>query len=162
MENIRIIFVLSEKFSEECEAPEIMLQAFEACRQNISNNVNWMRESEFDLSSLNKTDFVVFDQFEGRLFVELKTTYLSVCLMEGKAVPNFPWPIYNVAMYDCIVTSSHLSKIIKMEIKAKVELMGGCYVDTLVAKNTHLVTGSAKSEKYLVRRCQQNLITSIN
>lgn len=75
---------------------------------------------------------------------------VNVCLMEGKAIPNFPWPIYNVAMYDCIITCSHLSKIVKAEIKEKVEKMGGCYVDTLLAKNTHLITGSAKSEKYLV------------
>lgn len=75
---------------------------------------------------------------------------VSVCLMEGKAIPNFPWPIFNVAMYDCTVTCSYLSKIVKAEIKEKVEKMGGCYVDTLLAKNTHLVTGSAKSEKYLV------------
>ncbi|XP_023021117.2 mutagen-sensitive 101 isoform X1 [Leptinotarsa decemlineata] len=158
MENIRIIFVLQEKLTDESEASEIMQQAFEACKQNISTNVDWMKESEFDFSTLNKTDFVVFDEFVGKCFEELKTTKcarilgpwaVSVCLMEGKSIPNFPWPIYNVAMYDCIVTSSHLSKNIKMEIKTKVELMGGCYVDTLVAKNTHLVTGSAKSEKYL-------------
>lgn len=70
--------------------------------------------------------------------------------MEGKAIPNFPWPIYNVAMYNCVVTCSHLPKLAKVDIKEKVELMGGCYVDSFVEKNTHLVAGSAKSQKYLV------------
>lgn len=71
--------------------------------------------------------------------------------MEGKPLPNFPWPIYNVAMYGCIITSSNLSKIKKMEIKDKVQVMGGCYIDTLAEKITHLVTDNPKSEKYLVR-----------
>lgn len=75
---------------------------------------------------------------------------VNVCLMEGKQIPNFPWPIYNVAMYGCLVTCSYLSKVVKAEIKEKVEKMGGCYDDKLLSKNTHLITGSAKSEKYLV------------
>ncbi|CAG9818278.1 unnamed protein product [Phaedon cochleariae] len=158
MENIRIIFVLAAKYSDEYEAAEIMLQAFEACKQNVSTNVSWVKELEFESLELNKTDFVVFEKFEGNNFENLKTSKcarilgpwaVSVCLMDGKSVPNFPWPIYNVAMYNCIVTSSYLHKNVKMEIKSKVELMGGCYVDTLVSKNTHLVTGSAISEKYL-------------
>lgn len=70
--------------------------------------------------------------------------------MKGQPIPNFDWPIYNVAMYDCIVTCSHLPKNIKLQMKTKIELMGGCYVDSLLEKNTHLITGSAKSEKYLV------------
>lgn len=53
-------------------------------------------------------------------------------------------------MYECIITCSHLSKIVKEEIKEKVKKMGGCYVDDLLKENTHLITGSVKSEKYLV------------
>lgn len=75
---------------------------------------------------------------------------VHICLVEGKSIPNFPWPIFNVAMYNCIVSCSHLSKIVKEEIKEKVEKMGGCYVDALLTENTHLITGGVKSEKYLV------------
>lgn len=75
---------------------------------------------------------------------------LLVCLMEGRPIPNYPWPIYNVAMADCVVSCSHLPKSTKAAIKEKVQLMGGCYFDDLTCKNTHLITESVKSEKYLV------------
>ncbi|KAJ8954963.1 hypothetical protein NQ318_000394 [Aromia moschata] len=158
MENIRLIFVLAEKYTNENEASEIMIQAFEACKQNVKTDVTWLKEKSFDSANINKTDFVIFEDFKGNIFDRLKETKcarilgpwaISICLMEGKAIPNFPWPIYNVAMYDCIVTSSNLSKSIKMEIKEKVQIMGGCYVDNLVEKVTHLVTDNPKSEKYL-------------
>ncbi|XP_057665915.1 DNA topoisomerase 2-binding protein 1-B isoform X1 [Diorhabda carinulata] len=159
MESIRIFFICSDKYSDENESSETMLQAYEVCKQNVSTNVSWVKESDFKILNLNKTDFIVFEQFEGKLFEELQNTKsarivgpwaVSICLMEGKPIPNYDWPIYNVAMYNCIVTCSHMSKIAKMSIKNKIEQMGGCYTDSLVEKNTHLVTGSAKSEKYLV------------
>ncbi|XP_018580230.1 DNA topoisomerase 2-binding protein 1 [Anoplophora glabripennis] len=158
MENIRLIFVLPEKYCNEQEVSEIMKQAYETCKQNIKTDVSWVKESDFDSITINKTDFIIFEDFKGQVFENLKETKCvrilgpwatSICLVEGKPIPNFPWPIYNVAMYKCIVTCSNLSKIKKMEIKEKVQLMGGCYIDTLVEKVTHLVTDSPKSEKYL-------------
>lgn len=71
--------------------------------------------------------------------------------MEGRPIPNFTWPIYNVAMAKCVISCSHVSKARKLEIKEKVQLMGGCYTDNLMSNNTHLVTESVKSQKYLVR-----------
>lgn len=75
---------------------------------------------------------------------------LLVCLTEGRPIPSFQWPIYNVAMRNCVVTCSHLPKKTKQEIRQKVERMGGIYTDTLVQKNTHLVTDTVLSEKYAV------------
>ncbi|XP_050511327.1 DNA topoisomerase 2-binding protein 1 isoform X1 [Diabrotica virgifera virgifera] len=159
MDKLRILFVCPQNYADESESSEVMLQAFEVCKQNVNTNVSWIKESKFKSLTLNKTDFVVFEKFEGPLFEELQNTKstrivgpwaVSICLTEGKAIPNYEWPMYNVAMYNCIVTCSHLTKNHKMEVRNKVELMGGCYVDNLVEKNTHLVTGSAKSEKYLI------------
>lgn len=53
-------------------------------------------------------------------------------------------------MSDCIVTCSHIPKQDKQKIKQKVQSMGGVYTDTLVQKNTHLVTDTVLSEKYVV------------
>lgn len=75
---------------------------------------------------------------------------LLICLTEGRPIPNFNWPIYNVAMSDCVVTCSHIPKKEKLEIRYKIQSMGGIYTDTLVQKNTHLVTDTVLSEKYVV------------
>lgn len=72
--------------------------------------------------------------------------------MEGKKIPNFPWPIYNIAMYDCIVTSSHMSKSVKTKISEKVRSMGGYYSDALSENTTHLIADSVKSAKYMVSK----------
>lgn len=53
-------------------------------------------------------------------------------------------------MIDCVVTCSHVPKKNKQEIKEKIQSMGGIYTDTLVSKNTHLVTDTVLSEKYVV------------
>ncbi|CAH1971985.1 unnamed protein product [Acanthoscelides obtectus] len=159
MDKVRILFVLSRKYNNESQASESMHQAFEVCQQNKCN-VKWVKESEVDTESVGKTDFVVFEEFKGSCFESLKQTKcaligpwtISVCLLEGKAIPNYPWPMFNVAMYGCIVTASCLSspKKAKADIKTKVELMGGCYSDDLITKTTHLVIGSVMSEKYLL------------
>lgn len=75
---------------------------------------------------------------------------MLVCLTEGRPIPSFQWPIFNVAMSDCVVTCSHIPKTRKLEIKEKIQSMGGIYTDKLVQKNTHLVTDSVLSEKYAV------------
>ncbi|KAJ8920478.1 hypothetical protein NQ315_005346 [Exocentrus adspersus] len=157
MDNIRLIFVLPEKYDTEKEVSEIMIQAYETCKQNVRTDVTWVKEDNFDSLTVNKTDFVIFEDFKGDLFENLKETKcarilgpwaISICLMDEKPIPNYPWPIYNVAMYECIIACSNLPKIKKLEIKERVEIMGGCYVDTLVEKVTHLITDSPKSEKY--------------
>lgn len=75
---------------------------------------------------------------------------LLTCLAGGKTIPNFSWPIFNVAMIDCIVTSSYFPKKKKMEMKEKIELMGGIYIEDLTENCTHLVTDTVNSEKYIV------------
>lgn len=77
---------------------------------------------------------------------------LLVCLTEGRTIPNVKWPVFNVAMSDCVVTCSHLPKKDKQEIRQKVQRMGGIYTETLVQKNTHLVTDTVLSEKYAVSK----------
>nr|CAH7737114.1 unnamed protein product [Callosobruchus chinensis] len=159
MEKVRILFVLSKKYSDESQVSQAMHQAYDVCQQNKCN-AKWIKESDVDKDSVNKTDFVVFEEFKGSCFESLKQTKcalvgpwtISVCLLEGKPIPNYPWPIYNVAMYNCIVTASCLlsPKKAKAAIKTKVELMGGCYSDDLITKTTHLVVGSVMSEKYLL------------
>lgn len=47
---------------------------FQICKQNVNTNVNWISESKFKPAKLNKTDFVVFEEFEGKVFEELKST----------------------------------------------------------------------------------------
>lgn len=53
-------------------------------------------------------------------------------------------------MRNCFISCSFLSKEEKQEIKDKVRLMGGYYSDSLAEGNTHLISGSVKSEKYIV------------
>ncbi|KAJ8977282.1 hypothetical protein NQ317_015567 [Molorchus minor] len=84
--------------------------------QNVKTDVSWVREKNFDPLKVNKTDFVIFEEFKGKVFHHLKETKCAS---------------------------------IKLEIKEKVQVMGGCYVDNLVEKVTHLVTDNPKSEKYL-------------
>lgn len=53
-------------------------------------------------------------------------------------------------MADCFVTCSNLPKTVKEIIKTRVQTMGGQYTDSIFQVNTHLITNSVKSEKYLV------------
>lgn len=78
---------------------------------------------------------------------------MLTCLTEGIPIPNVSWPIYNVAMRDCFVTCSQISKKEKQEMKEKIMLMAGHYMDVLVEANTHVIADSVKSEKYLVSIC---------
>lgn len=55
-----------------------------------------------------------------------------------------------MAMGDCYVTCSNLPKVLKEDIKTKVQTMGGQYTDSIFQVNTHLITNSVKTEKYLV------------
>ncbi|XP_044744929.1 DNA topoisomerase 2-binding protein 1-A isoform X2 [Coccinella septempunctata] len=163
MEAVSVIFVLSKELDDESQASEVMLQAFEACKQNKVNTL-WVKEQDIPRKELKKTDFIVFENFEGQDFEgikEAKSAILGpwcilVCLMEGKKIPNFQWPIYNVAMYDCIVTSSHLPKSMKSKIDEMVQRMGGYYNDSLSESTTHLITDSVKSAKYM-RAIEMNI-----
>ncbi|XP_045460670.1 DNA topoisomerase 2-binding protein 1 isoform X8 [Harmonia axyridis] len=164
MDAISIKFVLSNDLEDESGASEIMLQAFEACQQNKVNTV-WIKEKDIYKIQLKKTDFIVFESFEGKDFETIKEQKsasivgpwcILICLMEGKKIPNFSWPIYNVAMYDCIVTSSHLPKSVKTEISEKVKQMGGYYSDVLSDNTTHLIADSVKSAKYM-RAIEMNI-----
>ncbi|XP_044258153.1 DNA topoisomerase 2-binding protein 1 isoform X2 [Tribolium madens] len=156
MDKIRVLFILPQNCNDQSEASDIMLQAYEFCKQNVVN-VSWVKESNFGSIDFTKTDFVVFQDFKGQHFESLKESKcailgpwcLLVCLMDGRPIPNFTWPIYNVAMAGCVVSCSHIPKARKLEIKEKVQLMGGCCTDQLISTNTHLITESVKSEKYL-------------
>ncbi|KAL3278933.1 hypothetical protein HHI36_016451 [Cryptolaemus montrouzieri] len=156
MDSISVIFVLSDGLKDESEAGEIMIQAYEACKQN-KVNTHWIKERDLSEAELKKTDFIVFENFEGKDFDYIKEKKsailgpwcLLICLMEGKKIPNFQWPIHNIAMYNCIVTTSHLSKSAKMEICEKVQKMGGYYTDDLRENTTHLVTDSVETKKYM-------------
>lgn len=75
---------------------------------------------------------------------------LLVCLIEGRPIPNLPWPVLNVAMSECNISCSHLSKTEKSELKNKIQTMGGIYTDNMTKKVTHLVTDSVNSQKYHV------------
>ncbi|XP_044744931.1 DNA topoisomerase 2-binding protein 1-B isoform X4 [Coccinella septempunctata] len=164
MEAVSVIFVLSKELDDESQASEVMLQAFEACKQNKVNTL-WVKEQDIPRKELKKTDFIVFENFEGQDFEGIKEAKsasilgpwcILVCLMEGKKIPNFQWPIYNVAMYDCIVTSSHLPKSMKSKIDEMVQRMGGYYNDSLSESTTHLITDSVKSAKYM-RAIEMNI-----
>ncbi|XP_008190279.1 DNA topoisomerase 2-binding protein 1 isoform X2 [Tribolium castaneum] len=156
MDKIRVLFILPANCKDQSEASDIMLQAYESCKQNVVN-VSWVEEANFSTIDFSKTDFVVFQDFEGKNFESLKESKcailgpwcLLVCLMDGRPIPNYTWPIYNVAMAGCVVSCSHIPKARKLEIKEKVQLMGGCCTDQLMSTNTHLITESVKSEKYL-------------
>ncbi|KAK9879087.1 hypothetical protein WA026_003900 [Henosepilachna vigintioctopunctata] len=156
MDSVTVIFVLSNKLNDETEAGEVMLQAFEACKQNKVNS-SWVKEKDINALELKKTDFIVFENFDGRDFgsiIKQKSASILgpwcvlICLMEGKKIPNFQWPIYNVAMYNCFVTTSHLPKKSKIAISEKVQSMGGYYTDSLTENITHLISDSVKTAKY--------------
>lgn len=90
---ISVIFVHSKDLEDESDVSEIMLQAFEvlrarytessisqesfsnlnnsflfkACKQN-KVNTSWIKEQDIYKKELKKTDFVVFENFEGKNF----------------------------------------------------------------------------------------------
>lgn len=88
---------------------------------------------------------------------------MLTCLTEGIAIPNVSWPIYNVAMRDCFITCSQISKEEKLEMKEKIKLMAGHYTNVLVEANTHVIADSVKSEKYTVStfNCYKYILLSI-
>ncbi|XP_031332401.1 DNA topoisomerase 2-binding protein 1-like isoform X2 [Photinus pyralis] len=156
-DNIKVTFIISSNCESEEHTSHEMQQAFAACKQNniISN---WCSENDCNIdSSSQKTDFIVFQEFCGELFEKIKETKsvilgpwcLLTCLTEGKQIPNFPWPIYSVAMAGCTIAFSSLTKKEKQELQDKVVLMGGYVSPSLTGLCTHIVTNSVKSEKYI-------------
>lgn len=75
---------------------------------------------------------------------------LLTCLTEGRQIPNFPWPIYSVAMSGCTITCSSFPKPERKNVQDKIQFMAGYYSPSLMENCTHLVTDSVKSEKYIV------------
>ncbi|XP_025835634.1 DNA topoisomerase 2-binding protein 1 isoform X1 [Agrilus planipennis] len=153
---IRIIFVLPKECLDDSQCSEEMQQAFMVCKQN-SMNIQWVKEDNILSESWRKTDVLVFESFESPKFNEVKSKKsvrivgprcLLICITEGKSIPNVSWPVYNVAMYNCYVACSHLSKAQKREIEGLVQKMGGHYTGNLMEATTHLVTDTVKSEKY--------------
>ncbi|KAK4881729.1 hypothetical protein RN001_005048 [Aquatica leii] len=154
--NVKIIFVVPSSCDSPNETSALMQQAFDACKQN-SVDCEWYTEEQcLDYQSL-KTDFFIFQEFNGETFEKIKSSKSAIlgplclltCLTEGKNIPNFSWPIYSVAMLGCTVAFSTLSKLEKREMQEKVEYMGGYVSSCLVESCTHLVTNSVKSEKYI-------------
>ncbi|KAK9745844.1 BRCA1 C Terminus (BRCT) domain [Popillia japonica] len=155
--SVKVSFVIPDGCTKQSECSENMHRAFEACKQNLME-VNWIKPSQtLNVSDLQKNNFIVFDKFEGDTFEKIKKTpsviigpwCLLTCLAEGRPIPNVSWPILNMAMADCFVTCSNLPKTVKEIIKTRVQTMGGQYTDSIFQVNTHLITNSVKSEKYL-------------
>lgn len=98
------------------------------------------------------SNFMLLHIYLNKLFCSriLGPWAIRICLMENKPIPNYPWPIYNVAMYKYVVTCSGLSKEHKRRITEKVELMGGRYDNSLVKDSTHLVIDKVLTDKYFV------------
>ncbi|KAK5649872.1 hypothetical protein RI129_000901 [Pyrocoelia pectoralis] len=155
-DNIKISFVIPLNCVSEEETSNEMQQAFTACKQNNITSKWYHEKDRLDLST-QKTDFFVFQEFSGKVFEKIKNTKsvilgpwcLLTCLTEGKSIPNFPWPIYSVAMVGCTVAFSSLTKQEKKELHEKVVLMAGYVSPSLTEACTHVVTNSVKSEKYI-------------
>ncbi|KAF5302459.1 hypothetical protein FQR65_LT08549 [Abscondita terminalis] len=155
--NIKIIFVVPSKCKSFEETSAIMQQTFDTCKQN-NIDCEWYLEEECVNHKSLKTDFFIFQDFHGKTFDQIRASKsirilgpwcLLTCLMEGKRIPNYSWPIYSVAMMDCTVAFSSLNKAEKKELQEKVEYMGGYVTASLTDSCTHLVTNSVKSEKYI-------------
>ncbi|XP_022903997.2 DNA topoisomerase 2-binding protein 1-like isoform X1 [Onthophagus taurus] len=156
--NVRIIFIIPEEYDNENQCSEVMQSAFQACKGN-SMNVEWIRDgNSFTEAELQKTEFVVFDKFEGSCYEKIKDSKASrivgaycllICLTDGRPVPNFSWPVFNMAMSDCVVCTSHINKSKRDCLKEKIQLMGGKFTEGLFEPNTHLITDSVKTEKYV-------------
>lgn len=90
--NVRVIFVLPKEYDDEQDVSTEMRQAYEvniflkiiilrpysfffyqACKQNVIN-VKWYPEQECLDVELNKTDFMVFQSFEGETFEKARKT----------------------------------------------------------------------------------------
>ncbi|XP_030747341.1 DNA topoisomerase 2-binding protein 1-A isoform X2 [Sitophilus oryzae] len=155
--DIHIVFIIPEEAETESEASNTMKEAYNACKELV-DDVTWSKESKLDINNLNKLNYVVFEQLDGRDFSEFIETKcavvgplaISTCLSESKPIPSFQWPILNVAMYNCIVTCSQLSKSSKEAIKQKVQLMGGLYTADFLGSVTHIICDGTTSEKYMI------------
>ncbi|XP_071053799.1 DNA topoisomerase 2-binding protein 1-like isoform X2 [Onthophagus taurus] len=155
--NLRIIFIIPEEYDNETQCSEIMQSAFQACKGN-SVNVEWIRDdNSLTEAELQKTEFIVFDKFEGSCYERIKDSKativgaycLLICLIDGRPVPNFSWPVFNMAMSDCVVCTSHITKSKRDCLKEKIQLMGGQFTEGLFEPNTHLITDNVKTEKYV-------------
>ncbi|KAF5273001.1 hypothetical protein FQA39_LY07650 [Lamprigera yunnana] len=155
-EDINIVFVLPSLCKSASEVSAPMNEAFILCQDNLIN-CKWCNEQDCLSYEFSKKDFFIFQEFNGTTFNTIKESKsvilgpwcLLTCLTEGKKIPNFPWPIYSVAMMDCTVSFSSLAKQEKKELQEKVEYMGGYVSASLMESCTHLVTNSVKSEKYI-------------
>ncbi|XP_066157208.1 DNA topoisomerase 2-binding protein 1-A [Euwallacea fornicatus] len=156
MGDIRVMFVLPKEVDHESAASEVMVQAFEVCKQTVKTLL-WVKEAELDgIDFTPNRDYLVFENFQGRDFsalIEKKCMVLGpkamlVCLSEGKPIPSFQWPILNVKMYGCEVTCTHLPKPDKQTISRNVRLMGGVCTSVFAETTTHLICDRTISEKY--------------
>jgi dihydrodipicolinate reductase len=58
----------------------------------------------------------------------------------SSAIPGLPYPVYTVAMFNCVVTSTGFEKEEKAALQKKIERMGGIYANAFHDGVTHLVT----------------------
>ena len=111
---------------------------------------------KIDLNSHFQDVFVV-DPFSGEAFSfvsqpRFKCTVIGPrcvlsCLSQGRSIPSLPYPVFTVAMLNCVVTSTGYEKEEKAEIQKKVEMMGGIYSNAFHDGVTHLVTKVRKGNK---------------
>ncbi|XP_061727736.1 uncharacterized protein LOC133532892 [Cydia pomonella] len=157
---IKVTFVIPKHCSNENDCSEDMLIAYTACENHRGGGLQaqWAHENSltFDQPPM-KNDIFVLSEFEGELYETLKATKclvvgprcLSCSLTEGSPIPAKGHPVYTVAMRGLIVTLSGLSKESKINIKQKIEWMGGIYSAVLSSETTHLIANNVFSDKYI-------------
>lgn len=52
----------------------IVTRYLQICKQNVKTDVTWVKESNFASIILHKTDFVIFEDFKGLVFENVKET----------------------------------------------------------------------------------------
>ena len=68
--------------------------------------------------------------------------------LPSRSLPPLPYPMYTLAMHNCVVTSTGFEKEAKSAIQKKVEMMGGIYANAFTDQVTHLVANVVRSVKY--------------
>ncbi|KAH1009030.1 hypothetical protein HUJ04_001459 [Dendroctonus ponderosae] len=157
MADVRMTFLLQDDITDESKASSVMTQAYDLCKPLVKD-ILWVKEANLNELELTNLDYLVVENLDGKDFSKFTDKKccvvgpmaISVCSVEGKPIPKFKWPILNVAMYGCKVTSTHLSKNDKEKIKNKVQLMGGLYNGNFTDLVTHLICDGTKSEKYML------------
>lgn len=154
--NVMIGFVIPQG-KTEVTVSQTMSLAYEKSKE-AGLNIMWIKEQDVLSIQPTKADVLVLDPFSGPGYDHLSKFSCSIIgpsvllasLASNTPVPELPYPVFTTAMRGMIITTSGMEQAEKKKLKKMIERMAGIHSNAFHDGVTHLVSATARSQKYEV------------